>query len=191
MFSRCVASTPFVQTISHRLTGMHARDRTHSLNPPFIAAPVSATRIHAAEAQGMEMSSPKNFTYSVCSLATLWVHETVTNRIMMGRAQCGGADARTPCELRPIVGLGPHISVRVRAMREREYAAPSVHDPPINLVSPSPSAPRPSVNTATNAVSEEKTSPPSRQPPLVGGLRGTGLYCRWSELCIICGLRSP
>ena len=119
----------------------------------------------------MEMYSPKmiKFLYllTICSLATLWVHETVTNRIMMGRAQCGGADARTPCELRPIVGLGPHISVRVRAMREheREYA---VHDPPINLVSPSPSAPRPSVNTATNAVSEVKTSPPSRsrQPPL-------------------------
>ena len=46
--------------------------------------------------------------------------------------------------------------VRVRAMREREGAK---HDPPINLVSPSVRAPPsigPSVNTATNAVSEEE-----------------------------------
>ena len=69
--------------------------------------------------------------------------------------------------------------VCVRAMREREGAK---HDPPINLVSPSPSAPRPSVNTATNAVSEEKTSPPYLAPTPVGvcGLRERG--------CLVGGL---
>ena len=85
-----------------------------------------------------------------------------------------------PREIQPIVRLCPYISAR-STCDARAPRRPSVHDPPINLVSPS-------VNTATNEVSEEEKKKSSRASPVRSlASYGTGLPGWWSELCIICG----